>query len=188
VDEANEYFDSRNGCNAVITKKEYTYDYLDYTYSIGTDWLIVGCKNTVIPDSVVRIHVGSFEGCTGLTSITIPDSVTSIGSAAFWACSGLETVDFGNGVEIIDAVAFGDCSSLKEIVLPESLKSMGLAFSGCNSLESVTIYALNPPTGFGPFNNTNNTFVIYVPAESVEAYKSAQNWQTYKDRIQAIQD
>lgn len=35
------------------------------------------------------------------------------------------------------------------------------------------------------FDNTNNT-PIYVPVGSVEAYKSAQYWSDYADRIQAI--
>jgi hypothetical protein len=30
--------------------------------------------------------------------------------------------------------------------------------------------------------------VIYVPAESVEAYKSASGWSEYEDRIQAIEE
>jgi hypothetical protein len=50
----------------------------------------------------------------------------------------------------------------------------------------VTVNAITPPTlGSNAFDSTNNC-PIYVPAESVNTYKSATNWSTYADRIQAM--
>ena len=72
VDNANTYYDSRGGCNAIIETSSNT--------------LVAGCKNTVIPSSVTSIGYGAFYNCSGLTSVTIPSSVTSIGSSAFWGC------------------------------------------------------------------------------------------------------
>ena len=62
------------------------------------------------------------------------------------------------------------------------------AFSNCTGLTSITIEATTPPSlPFGSgFRNTNNC-PIYVPAESVDAYKSATYWSDYASRIQAIQ-
>jgi len=58
-----------------------------------------------------------------------------------------------------------------------------MAFSNCSGLTGMTINATTPPTlGNSVFANTN--FPIYVPAGSVEAYKTA--WSEYADRIQAI--
>ena len=45
--------------------------------------LVIGCKNTTIPNSVTSIGNSAFFGCTGLSSVTIPNSVTSIGNSAF---------------------------------------------------------------------------------------------------------
>ena len=70
VDKGNSYYDSRDNSNALIETKSNT--------------LIIGCKNTIIPNSVTSIGESAFEGCSGLTSLTIPESVTSIGGSAFY--------------------------------------------------------------------------------------------------------
>lgn len=78
VDEDNPYFDSRNNCNAII--------------QTSNNELVIGCKNTVIPNSVTSIGIAAFLNCTGLTSIEIPNSVTSIDSDAFINCTGLTSI------------------------------------------------------------------------------------------------
>ena len=75
VDKDNSTYDSRNNCNAII--------------ETSTNNLIVGCKNTIIPNSVTSIGDYAFTDCSGLTSVTIGNSVTSIGYDAFRGCSGL---------------------------------------------------------------------------------------------------
>ena len=79
-----------------------------------TGTLVMGCKNSVIPDdgSVTVIGDRAFYDCDNLTSITIPDSVTSIGYSAFSYCSNLTSVTIGSGVTSIGDRAFygcGDC-------------------------------------------------------------------------------
>lgn len=72
VNSDNVTFDSRNNCNAIIETSSNT--------------LIVGCKNTNIPNNVAKIGSDAFSECTELTSITIPNSVTEIGPRAFSGC------------------------------------------------------------------------------------------------------
>jgi hypothetical protein len=101
VDSANTVFDSRDNCNAII--------------KTSTNELVVGCKSTVIPNTVTSIGDSVFYGCTSLTSITIPDSVTSIGNSVFYGCTGLTSITIPNSVTSIGDNVFYNCSKLTSI-------------------------------------------------------------------------
>lgn len=131
----------------------------------STNKLIEGCKTTIIPNSVTSIGKRALSGISGLTSVTIPDSVTSIGERAFSSCSSLTNVIIGKGVSNMSVNAF----------------------TSCNNLKNVTALPVVPPSATSPFSGSNNIANIYVPAESVDAYKSASGWSDYADIIQAIQ-
>lgn len=96
-----------------------------------------------------------------ITDIIIPNTVTSIG-----------------------ADAFGDYDSLETIIIPETVQSLGSgAFAGCYNLLSVYFRSEVPPQiGSDLFAGTwdRNEFKIYVPEESVDAYKAitAGYWQS----------
>ena len=85
IDDGNPWLDSRDNCNAIIETK--------------TNKIIVGCKNTTIPNSVKSIGQYAFKGCDKLTSITIPNSVTSIGDDAFYGCDNLAEIHLPAGME-----------------------------------------------------------------------------------------
>ena len=92
VESGNQYYDSRNNCNAIIYTKTAT--------------LMTGCKNTTIPNSVTTIGRDAFWRCIGLTSMTIPNSVTSIVAGAFGDCSDLTSITIPNSVTSIGEDAF----------------------------------------------------------------------------------
>ena len=159
-----------------------------------------GCSSltsVTIPESVTTIGNYAFQGCSslmefngkfasedgrcliidgtlnsfapaGLTEYTIPDSVTTIGYSAFRGCSSLTSVTIGDSVTTI-----GD-----------------YAFYSCDSLTSVYCKATTPPTAISDdyydwyaFNTNASGRKIYVPMESVEAYKSAYDWSEYASDI-----
>ncbi len=84
------------------------------------DWACedrAGITEVRFPDSLTRIGLAAFSGCTALTQVTIPDE-TSLDSVAFCDCTGLERVELGRASEFaVDA--FRGCSNLKSITVAE---------------------------------------------------------------------
>ena len=126
VEEGNTVYDSRNNCNAIIKTAD--------------NELIVGCQNTIIPNSVTSIGAGAFYMCTGLTFIDIPSSVTTIKGGAFWYCTGLTSINIPNSITSIGEQAFEGCSALVSVNIPNGITTIEKAvFSGCGALTSITI-------------------------------------------------
>lgn len=124
VDENNKFYDSRNGCNAIIQKKGSV--------------LIAGCSKTVIPNTVKYIGESAFENCESLTKIVIPASVVKIEDRAFESCSKLENVVMTTGLQEIGLSTFRGCSGLTEIIIPESVVIVrSMAFYACKNLKKI---------------------------------------------------
>ena len=122
----------------------------------------------------------------GLTEYTIPDCVTTIGNSAFISCTSLTSITIPDNVTTIGDFAFSDCSSLTSVTIPDSVTTIGWnAFGYCSSLTSVYCKATTPPAGGSSmFYKNASGRKIYVPMESVEAYKSAKYWSEYADDIE----
>ncbi len=155
-----------------------------------------GCShltNITIPDSVTTIGDCAFYDCSSLTSVTIPDSVTTIGDYTFFGCDNLRSVTIPDSVTTIGYAAFMDCNNLTSVTIPDSVTTIGdYAFQYCSSLTSVYCKATTPPVAiiyydydgyWYAFDYNASGRKIYVPAESVEAYKSDWGWWEYADDI-----
>ena len=141
--------------------------------------------NLIIPDSVTSIGDSAFYDCDSLTSITIPNGVTSIGDSAFRSCTSLTSITIPDSVTSIGNYAFYYCHSLTSVTIGNGVTWIGsCAFLNCISLTSVYCKPITPPTECSlmfEYNASGRT--IYVPRNSVEAYKSAEYWSEYASDI-----
>jgi len=99
--------------------------------------LIIGCKNSIIPEGVTRINYEAFACCTGLTSIDFPESLIEIGNSAFAYCNDLKEIVIPESVELIDIRAFRHCKSLETITIVGCPKIEYEAFSECWNVKTV---------------------------------------------------
>ena len=127
VGKDNTVYDSRYDCNAIIETESKT--------------LVLGCKNTIIPNDVTSIGYAAFHGCNGLVSITLPSSLNTIMYEAFSGCSGLTKVTIPNSVSSIGGRAFKGCIGLSSFTIPKSVTSIGdeSPFNGCSGLTSIIV-------------------------------------------------
>ena len=177
-----------NGAKLYINNVEVTEVTIPSDISKIKNYAFYNCSSLTsitIPDSVTSIGDSAFSGCSSLTSITIPESVTTIESSAFSVCSSLTSITIPDSVTSIEYAAFRDCSSLKSITIPDSVTTIReWAFYNCSSLTSVYCKSITTPVGgVYMFDGNASGRKIYVPTESVNAYKSAEYWSDYKNYI-----
>ncbi|MBR2935519.1 MAG: leucine-rich repeat domain-containing protein [Paludibacteraceae bacterium] len=188
VESGNPNYDSRDNCNAII--------------ETATNTLLNGCCNTIIPNTVDSIGDNSFNYCKRLKSITIPEGVLNIGYGAFSYCDSLASVTMGNSIKHVGDYAFNCCFSLQSIVIPDSVIEIGFGtfnfcralarmsigsgikklvspFSGCYNLTTVICKAVEVPEIMESYSFTYANATLYVPAESIDLYKSDYIWSQF---------
>lgn len=209
VDNGNKFYDSRDGCNAII--------------ETATNTLLSGCNNTIIPKEIVRIERCAFEYLMECEEIVLPTSIKSIGENAFY-CASIKRVIIPEGVTDIEQYTFQWCEKLQHVQLPQTLKKIAhAAFSHCAfkdlvipdsvtaigeyafdcnyNLQTITIGSSVESIGYAAFENCDNLkhiynysttppttsgpilnnpkTVIHVPAKSLKKYKEHPNWAEY---------
>lgn len=126
----------------------------------------------------------------------------------------IKNVYFGDKVKHIPACLFWKCHNITNtIVIPESCERIGdRAFQECIGIRTVIVkaktppllspetYESNPNAAFSNSDGKNAVFrqyttswivmpklTIYVPAESLNAYKTDKNWSVYASIIKPIE-
>ncbi|MBR3710926.1 MAG: leucine-rich repeat domain-containing protein [Bacteroidales bacterium] len=178
-----------------------------------TNTVVIGCKNSVIPEGVVAIGSFAFGQC-GLTHMPdIPSSVTSIGDHAFLSCndpgslvipetvtdiapeafiySRFSMVTLPQSMDTIPYRLFGMCQWMGEVTIPESVNYIDrLAFSWCTKLKKIYVYNPIPPTVnaeqayYHSFDLVPRSATIYVPQGSLSAYQNAPGWSEFANIVE----
>ena len=129
------------------------------------DWAFANCSNlasVTLPESLTYIGEGAFEGCGELTDIRIPAGVTELGGGALTGTKWMEEqqkkspmvivngilidgsnakgrVSVPDGVTVIGKAAFMYNDELKEVILPDSVTSIGDWAFECSSLSEIIL-------------------------------------------------
>lgn len=138
-------------------------------------------------NNLTRIGKAAFGNCTFTLNKAILPNCKKIETSVFYNCSSMVLTS----LELPQCTAIGNyafyrCSSMKSIELPSTVTFIGdNAFQYCTGLTRVSITAATPPTLGGPlvFDGCPALTGIYVPDNSVEAYKTATNWTAYANII-----
>ena len=90
--------------------------------------------------------------------------------------------DAAYSVTDIGDKAFYKSSSFEEVIFSDNVANIGEnAFGGCSALMRMTVRAAVPPTvGTMAFKDVSRTIPVYVPVESLDAYKAADVWNEFK--------
>lgn len=135
----------------------------------STNTLVIGCKNSIIPNYITSIKCHAFHGCSELEKIIIPHSVTSIGTGAFSDCYSLKSLIIGWGLTSIADYAFYNCLSLEDFNIPDNITSIGMdSFSGCRSLTSIWIPESVTSIGNRAFEECRCLLFIAIPKNGIK--------------------
>ena len=175
----NTIYDSRDNCNAIIRISDNTF--------------ILGCKNSVIPNTVTAIADNAFEAGS-ITDAILPASVTSIGRYNFKGSSSIIVADdnpvydsrdncnaiistsektliagckntvIPNSVTAIADYAFYGCG-IVSVTIPGNVMSIGgQAFKNCTQMTSVTIENGVKSIGGHAFGGCTSLRSIHIPS------------------------
>ena len=155
----------------------------------GSSYSTANITSLKFGEGVTEVGGFAFQLCTSLTEIILPSTILNLGVSCF-KNAAIESIHLPNGLKTINNSVFEKCSLLKKIILPSSITGMGASvFFDCTSLSVVV--SLNP-TPFviytQCFDNNAANRLIYVPDESVDAYKAATNWSAYADAIRPLSE
>lgn len=143
-------------------------------------------KNLSLPNTCTLVG-GCFQN-TGIQTLIIKAGTTFLYGNQFYACKELTYVEVEEGVTSIPQNCFGFAVKLKTIIFPSTITEVGQdVLHGNGWLSTLICKAIVPPTvtgsgyiGYGPFN------VMYVPDESVDAYKATPGWSNHVSQIKPL--
>ena len=168
-----------------IVVKDGTKAILDFTFSNQPN-----IQSVVLPESVTSIHIQAFGDCPNLESVVLPSKLEAIEDHTFQYCEKLTNIKLPDALKLIGKNAFIGCTNLTKLTLPSSVQIIAdEAFANCTSLTEVTCYATIPPVRGDVVSDSPSDWFfagvdvakipLYVPTESIDLYKKAEQWMFF---------
>lgn len=164
--------------------------YIPDSVSYINDFAFAGCSRLEEIDlcNIIGIGQTAFQNCIMLKSVKIKcntSEISYVSHGAFIDCSSLEDIELLD-VNYTSDSAFRCCTNLKTVTIGDNMKDIGLnTFYDCVNLSNIYCKPTTPPIlGTDALYNISSSAKVYVPRESVEAYKSAAGWSDYASMIE----
>ncbi len=156
-----------------------------------------GCSGLLfvtIPKSVTIIEENAFVGCNKLTSFMVETTNTKYCSKedVLFSKDKKKLIQYpaGNkntsylipeGTTHVGNYAFNKCKDLTSVIISKTVTNIGWnAFQSCSGLTTLTCRAVNPPLCDDDcFDDVTKTIPVYVPEESLDAYKADEGWSYF---------
>lgn len=154
---SNPYYDSRDNCNAII--------------ETATNKLIIGCQNTIIPQTVESIGEHAFwTSNANMLHLNIPDAVTTIEKEAFRNLYKLQSITFGKGMK----------------------KAGNHLLIWCYDLQTITVLSDTPfdieddtfDNDYSSGTRIYDEITLYVPVGSKINYMTSNGWTRFKHIVE----
>lgn len=146
-----------------------------HTYNDNVAYHLISINN------ITGFYSGIITPQSGVIRIKLSDTTTSITTTDSY--NSLTRVDFPDYLKTIGGSCFAWSLKLQEIRLGYSIQSIDSnAFFDCTNLSKVYIKTTTPPAAYSIFGNTPLQKIV-VPKESIEAYKKADGWKDWADKI-----
>lgn len=164
-------------------------------------------KKLTIGSNVTAIQANEFNYCNALSeiifeegvqtignyafsgnkckTIILPSTITQLGNNSFNDCSELESISIQEGCTRLSQECLRDNPKLTELVIPSTVTYVGKWCFTSSGIKKLTVKATTPPSTGGVLGLANDC-IIYVPSESIDSYKQANNWKNYIDNILPI--
>lgn len=119
----------------------------------------------------------------------VPDGVEVIRNYAFYS-SPVQSISFPQGLKTVNTQSLRGLTNVTKLDFPDSLITIGaqaIYFSA--KINTLIFRSTVPPTlGSNAISGNASTLKIYVPDESVDAYKAATNWSTLSSKIHPLSE
>lgn len=111
--------------------------------------------------------------------------VTTIGRDAFFNCPQLTKIILPQKLNRIEKTVFNDCLRLENLTFPSQLTFIGEYIFGKETPSTLTFESAIPPFLEGDFAYDESPLIgIYVPENSLKAYRNHPSWKKYTPLMQ----
>lgn len=185
------------GCTKLKSIRGYPYTEYNKSPSVRQS-MFYNCSSVKsldgIRDDVGTIESSAFRG-TGISTLNeLPVGISNIMNYAFANCASLTNISIiesMTNLTVMNSYIFSGCTGLRDFVIPKSIKSMSSyvggnssSSSGFRNVTNIVCHPITPPTiTSSTFTGLPTATPIFVPSNSVNAYKSATYWKNRSSYI-----